>query len=59
MTQNSLPRFVPWGSDPPCRFRRHPDVRIAHIGDSMLAKGGVFERDFRERDEGQLAYAAV
>jgi hypothetical protein len=24
----------------------------------MLAKGGVFERDFRKRDEGQLAYAS-
>jgi hypothetical protein len=46
------------GSDRPCRFGRHPDVRIGHIGEVDAGGGGVIERDFRKRDEEKLAHAS-
>jgi hypothetical protein len=38
---------------------RHPDVRIAHIGGSMLAEDVVVVRDLRRRDEQKPGSASM
>jgi hypothetical protein len=43
----------PDGKRPSLAVRGDPNVRIAHVPDSMLADVDVVERDFRKRDEGK------
>ena len=49
----------PEGKRPGPRFGRHPHVRIAHRRDSMQAKDGVTEQDFRNCDERKAGSAWV
>jgi hypothetical protein len=54
LPSHALLPIVQTGSDEPRPFRRHRDVRIAHILCSMLAEGGLVERDFPKRYKGKI-----
>lgn len=50
--------FVLWEANDPVVFGRHPDVRIADIGEAMLAEDRLVERTWRKRYEEKLGYTS-